>query len=53
MQKVVGMLLLVAGASMFAVGATTVVPEISAGSAGSAVTLLSGVLMMIRGRRRK
>jgi hypothetical protein len=52
MQKIVGMMLLVAGASTFAMGAFTV-PEISAGSAGSAVALLSGMLLMIRGRRKK
>jgi hypothetical protein len=52
MQKIVGMMLLIAGASMFAMGAITV-PEISAGSAGSALTLLSGTLLMIRGRRKK
>jgi hypothetical protein len=46
------MLLLVAGTSMFAVGATSV-PEIAVGSAGSAVALLSGTLLIIRGRRRK
>jgi hypothetical protein len=51
MQRVVGMLLLVAGSSVFAMATT--VPEIGVGSAGSAVTLLSGALLVIRGRRKK
>ncbi len=51
MQKIVGMMLLVAGASAFAMGA--VVPEIGVGSAGSAVALLSGALLVIRGRHKK
>jgi hypothetical protein len=50
MQKVLGIMLLVIGASAFAMGA---VPEISAGSAGSAVALLSGALLVVRGRRKK
>ncbi len=52
MQKVLGMMLLVIGASAFAVAAPTT-PEIGAGSAGSAVALLSGVLLVIRGCRKK
>ncbi len=46
------MMLLVIGASAFAMGVPAV-PEISAGSAGSAVALLSGALLVIRGRRKK
>jgi hypothetical protein len=52
MQRLMGMMLLLAGASTFAMGAFTV-PEIGAGSAGSAFALLSGTLLIIRGRRRK
>jgi len=52
-MKTIGMMLLLAGAANFAVGAVTVTPEISAGSAASAVTLLSGALLVIRGRRKK
>ena len=52
MQKVFGMMLLVIGASTFAM-ATAMVPEIGVGSAGSAVALLSGTLLVIRGRRKK
>jgi hypothetical protein len=53
MQKVLGLMLLVIGASAFAMGAVSIVPEIGAGSAGSAVALLSGALLVIRGRRKK
>jgi hypothetical protein len=52
MQRIVGMMLLLAGASTFAMGAFTV-PEIGASSAGSAVALLSGTLLIIRGRGKK
>ena len=51
MQRILGMMLLVAGASVFAMGA--IVPEISAGSAGSALALLAGTLLIVRGRRKK
>lgn len=50
MRKTVGMMLLLAGAAAFAMGAT--VPEIGPGSAGSAIALLSGALLVIRGRRK-
>lgn len=49
---VLGLLLLVAGASTVAMASITT-PEIAAGSAGSAVALVSGMLLVIRGRRRK
>lgn len=51
MTKALGMLLLLVGASSFAMAAT--VPEVGAGSAGSALALLSGALLVIRGRRKK
>jgi|HubBroStandDraft_5_1064220.scaffolds.fasta_scaffold1227193_1 hypothetical protein len=50
MLKVTGMILLVVGTSTFAFGA--LVPEIGVGSAGSALALLSGALLVIRGRRK-
>jgi hypothetical protein len=49
MQKVFGLMLLIVGASAFAMGG---VPEINAGSAGSAVVLISGALLVYRGRRK-
>jgi len=51
MQKVLGMLLLLAGASVFALGGPASVPEIDPGSAGSALALLSGGLLVLRSRR--
>jgi hypothetical protein len=51
MQKVLGMLILVTGASQFAMAALTV-PEIGVGSAGSAIALISGAVLVIRGRRK-
>jgi hypothetical protein len=49
-QTVLGVLLLVAGASTVAMA--SVVPEIAPGTAGSAVALVSGIVLMIRGRRK-
>ena len=49
-QTVLGIMLLVAGASTYAMAA---VPEIAPASAGSAVALVSGMLLVIRGRRKK
>jgi hypothetical protein len=53
MNKVMGMIFLLAGASSFAMAATAAVPEIGVGSAGSAIALVSGALLVIRGRRKK
>lgn len=50
MTKTVGMLLLLVGSASFAMAS---VPEVGAGSAGSAIALLSGALLVIRGRRKK
>jgi hypothetical protein len=43
------MMLLIAGASQLAMAS---VPEIGAASAGSALALVSGALLVIRGRRK-
>ena len=51
MTRTVGMMLLLIGASGFAMALT--VPEIDPGSAGSALALLSGALLVLRGRSRK
>ena len=51
MRKVLGMALLLIGAS--AVVMATPVPEIDPGSGVSALALLSGALMFIRGRKKK
>ena len=50
MKKTIGMLLLVIGASGAALAA---VPEIDPVSGGSALALLAGALLVIRGRRKK
>jgi len=50
-QTVLGIMLLVAGASTVAMAMSTA-PEIPAGSAGSAIALVSGMLLMFRGRRK-
>ena len=52
MTKIVGMMLLLVGVSQFAVGVPSV-PEIDPGSAASALALLSGAVLVIRGRRNK
>jgi hypothetical protein len=51
-MKVLGIALLFVGISGLAL-AITGAPEIDPGSAGSAVALLAGALLMIRGRRKK
>jgi hypothetical protein len=51
-QTVLGIMLLVAGASAVAMASPAPTPEIPAGSAGSAIALVSGMLLMFRGRRK-
>ena len=53
-MKSIGMMLLLAGLSSFAVaGGLDPVPEIGAASGVAAFALLSGALLVIRGRRGK
>ena len=52
MQKVFSIILLGIGAGVAAMAATGA-PEIDPASAGSALALLSGTLLVIQGRRRK
>jgi len=52
MQKIVGMMILIAGASQFAMASTAPVPEIGVGSASSALALISGAMLVLRGRRK-
>jgi hypothetical protein len=49
-SKILGITLLVIGSSALAMGA---VPEIGVGSAGSALALLSGTLLVFLGRKKK
>jgi hypothetical protein len=53
MTKALGMMLLLAGTASFAMAAPAVTPEVAVGSAGSGLALLSGVLLVVRGRRKK
>jgi hypothetical protein len=49
-MKLTGMVLMFVAVSSFAFGYS--VPEINAGSAGSALALLSGALLVLRSRKR-
>jgi hypothetical protein len=51
-MKYFGMTLLFVGALGFALATPVGAPEIDAGSAGSAVALLSGAVLLIRSRRK-
>jgi len=50
-MKLMGMALLFVGVASFTF-ALSPVPEIGAGSAGSAVALLAGALLVLRGRKK-
>ena len=52
MLKAVGMLLLLVGVSGFALADIVTAPEISAGSASSALALVSGAILVIRSRKK-
>lgn len=52
-QRLLGMMLLVVGVSGGATANAPSVPEIGMGSAGSAIALVSGSLLVMRARRRK
>ena len=52
-MKSIGMMLLLVCVSSFAVAGGVVAPEISTASGVAAFALLSGTLLVIRGRRRK
>lgn len=50
--KTAGMVLLIVGVSSFCSAGVVVGPEIDASTAGSAIALLSGALLVIRSRKR-
>ena len=53
-MKFLGLMLLLAGVSSSAFAADVLAaPEISTASGAAAITLLSGALLVIRGRRKK
>jgi hypothetical protein len=51
-MKFVGIVLLLVGLSTFAFAGFTAVPEISPASGVAALALLSGAVLVIRGRRK-
>ncbi len=52
MMKLIGMALLTVGAAAVAFASTSPVPEIDPNSAVSALALVSGALLVLRGRRK-
>lgn len=50
-MKITGIVLMFLGVAMFGM-ANGAVPEIGVGSAGSALALVSGALLVLRGRRK-
>jgi hypothetical protein len=52
MLKAAGMFLILVGVSSFALANITVTPEINAGSASSALALVSGAILVFRGRKK-
>jgi hypothetical protein len=53
MMKIAGMMLLLAGLAGFATAESTLAPELSANAAGTALAVLSGAMLVIRGRKKK
>ncbi|HUP03909.1 MAG TPA: hypothetical protein VMU19_07970 [Bryobacteraceae bacterium] len=53
MTKTLGIALLLIGASVAAMASPAGAPEIDAGAASSALALLAGAALVIRGRRKK
>jgi len=51
--KALATLILLVGTATFAFGQPTPVPEIDANTSIAAITLVSGALVVFRGRRRK
>lgn len=52
-MKSIGILLLLVGSSTFAFAGFTIVPEVSPASGVAAIALVSGALLVVRGRRKK
>jgi hypothetical protein len=52
MLKAAGMFLILVGVAGFAAADIVAAPEINAGSASSALALLSGAILVIRGRKK-
>jgi hypothetical protein len=52
MFKISGMFLILVGVASFAMAQIHDVPEINAGTASSALALLSGAILVMRGRKK-
>jgi LPXTG-motif cell wall-anchored protein len=52
-MKALSALILLAGTATFALATVAIVPEIDANSAAAAIALVSGGLLVLRGRRKK
>ena len=52
MKKIAGLMFLLTGVAGLAVSAPLIVPEISVSSAGSALAMLTGAMLVIRGRKK-
>ena len=52
-MKMFGMVLLLTGLSSFAFAGTVTVPEVGPASAVGALALVSGAVLVIRGRRKR
>jgi hypothetical protein len=52
-MKTAGMILLLAGLSSFVMGGASAVPEISPATGVGALALLSGAVLVIRGRHKR
>ena len=53
MQKAVGFILILTGMSAVAMAGTAVVPEISPATAVSGIAIVTGAVLVLRGRRKK
>ena len=53
MQKILGLALIIAGASSALLAGVTPVPEIDASTGASALAILAGGILVLRARRKK
>jgi hypothetical protein len=53
MQKILGLTLLMIGASVSCLAGVIAVPELDPASGGAALALVAGALLIIRARRKK
>ncbi|HSR05639.1 MAG TPA: hypothetical protein VLM42_00695 [Bryobacteraceae bacterium] len=53
MQKILGLALIIVGASSALLAGVTAVPEIDASTGASAIAILAGGILVLRARRKK